>query len=133
MAGRRVVVTVEAQVRPSESQGKVELALRNVLGPVQPSIIKREGSVSMRAEGEEALAKLYQQVRSRQVMAAARRLLMQNSSGNRTWVYLNKQAAYVGVIAFCEEPGESPLGPILLTLEATDLPSLLDWLVPEGE
>ena len=48
-----------------------------------------------------------------------------------TWFYLNKQAAYVDVIAICEHANESPLGPIKIILHSTEIQKVIDWLVPE--
>jgi predicted RNA binding protein with dsRBD fold (UPF0201 family) len=49
--------------------------------------------------------------------------------GNSTWFYLNKQAAFVGIVSICEEESESPLGPIKVTLRSSDLESVINWLI----
>ena len=48
-----------------------------------------------------------------------------------TWFYLNKQAAFVDVIAICEEAEESPMGPIKIIMHSEDISKVIDWLVPE--
>jgi len=85
------------------------------------------------ASGARALLAVREQARRRRVMAALRRLLLENRSGTTTYVYVNRQAAYVGLISFVEEEGESPLGPIILRIESSDVDSTIDWLVPEEE
>jgi hypothetical protein len=41
---------------------------------------------------------------------------------------LNKQAAWVGKVNFTG--GESPLGPIEVTINARDIERMIDWLAP---
>ena len=53
---------------------------------------------------------------------------IQNLSGNSTWFYLNRQAAYVDVIALCNEEDESPLGPIEIILDSQQIEQVIDWL-----
>ncbi len=131
-----VKVRVEAWLNPSEDASKVMRAVMNVLGG------RRTGEVTERVEdrlitveaaGAQSLLALREQARYRRVMAVLRRLLLENRVGNRTHVYINKQAAYVGLISFVESEEESPLGPIVLRLESDDLDSLIEWLVPEEE
>jgi hypothetical protein len=48
-----------------------------------------------------------------------------------TWFYLNKQAAFVDVIAICNEADESPLGPIKIVLHSTNIEDVIEWLVSD--
>ena len=43
-------------------------------------------------------------------------------------VFLNKQVAFAGHISFSAPEGESPLGPIRLSIEAQDPVDVIDWL-----
>lgn len=129
-----VRVRVEAILNPSEDPRKVSQALINVVGQ-QFSDRVRVGDykVTLEAEGLDALSVMYRQVRSRRTMAVLRRLLRRNKSGSKSWVYLNRQAAYSGVIVFAESEEETPLGPILLEIESNDIDRLIEWLVPKEE
>ena len=48
-----------------------------------------------------------------------------------TWFYLNKQAAFVNVIALCSEAEESPLGPIKILIHSKNIDEVMEWLVPD--
>lgn len=111
-------------------------AMMNVLGGRRAGdVVERveDHLIVVEASGVQPLFALRDQARYRRVMAVLRRLLMENRAGNRTHVYINRQAAYVGRISFIEDEDESPLGPIVLRLESEDLDSLINWLVPEKE
>jgi predicted RNA binding protein with dsRBD fold (UPF0201 family) len=60
-----------------------------------------------------------------------RRQMRFNTKGDTTWFYLNKQAAFVDVIAICEEAEESAMGPIKVIIHSKDLDKISDWLAPE--
>ncbi len=129
-----VRVRVEAWLNPSEDASKVLRAMRNVLGGGVEAVERAEGNLLvLEAEDARSLAVVREQARRRRVMAVLRRLLLENRTGDRTHVYLNRQAAYVGRISFVESDEESTLGPIVLRLESEDLDSLIEWLVPEEE
>jgi predicted RNA binding protein with dsRBD fold (UPF0201 family) len=38
--------------------------------------------------------------------------------------------AFAGHVSFCEETGESPLGPLKVAIECSDPQQLIDWLAP---
>jgi len=54
-----------------------------------------------------------------------------NTKEDTTWFYLNKQAAYVDVVAICDEAEESPMGPIKVILHSKNLEKVVGWLAPE--
>jgi len=133
---QEIRVRAEAWLNPSEDASKVMRAMMNVLGGRRAGdVVERveDHLIVVEASGVQPLFALRDQARYRRVMAALRRLLMENRAGNRTHVYINRQAAYVGRISFIEDEDESPLGPIVLRLESEDLDSLINWLVPEKE
>ena len=120
------VVRAEAAIHPSEDPRKVQKAIHNML----PDIDVATGPKAAKAVFDHmfCLEYLRQSLASRQSQAVLRRNLTQNTSDTTTWFYLNKQAALAGVAAICEEAGESPLGPIRITLESADIPRIMDWL-----
>jgi predicted RNA binding protein with dsRBD fold (UPF0201 family) len=125
-----IEVKVEAPVNPSEDPKKVIAAIENVIERCSAEF--RFGSRAVgRARGAEALALIYEQVRSRSAMGVLRRMLLDNRAGDSTWFYLNKQAAAAGIAAVIEDEQESPLGPIRVTINCEELDPLVEWLVPE--
>jgi hypothetical protein len=75
-----------------------------------------------------SLMKIYEQARSRAILGVLGRMLEDNMIADTTWFYLNKQAAYVGVVSVCEEEAESPLGPIKIIITSEKLPAIMNWL-----
>ena len=62
------------------------------------------------------------------IRAAARAQLFKGSDERKIIVFLNKQVAYAGHISFSAPEGESPKGPIRLTIESEDPKPVIDWL-----
>ena len=116
-----------AAVNPSEDPEKVQQAISNVL---QDMNFKYEsGSIKGISNDLQSLSKIYETIKSRK-SKTYRRQMRYNLQGDTTWFYLNKQAAFVNVIALCEEAEESPLGPIKILLHSKDIDKVMEWLVP---
>ena len=128
-AGR---VTIEAGVSPSEDARKVALAVDNIVGNSGLVEITVRGA-RFRSDDLGSLGHLRDQLRDRRIRAAARRLLLRERDGKSAVLMLNRQAAFVGVIALCGSPEESPLGPVYLTLESKDMEAAIDWLTAYEE
>ena len=118
-----------AAVNPSEDPEKVQQAISNVL---QDMNYKYEnGSIKGLANDLQPLSKIYDTIKSRKSTKTYRRQMRYNLQGDTTWFYLNKQAAFVDVIALCEEAEESPLGPIKILLHSKNIEKIMEWLVPD--
>lgn len=124
----RLEVRAECRVYPSEDPVRVITAVKNVITNSEPLAI--DNKVVATAKDATALRKIYEQARSRQVTGVLERMLLYNMVAGSTWFYLNKQAAYGGIVSLCEEEVESPLGPIKVTIRSSELESVIDWLVP---
>ena len=72
-------------------------------------------------------------VRSRYSTAVLRRLLEYNRSGDTTWFLLNKQAAYCNIISLVEDPEESTLGPIRITIKTKKMDEVISWIVDKDK
>ncbi len=70
------------------------------------------GFVVAEYAGDQALEKVYEQARSRMTIGVLRRLLRQRRGRISTSFLLNKQVAAGGVVVFCENEAESPLGAV---------------------
>jgi len=130
----KVDVQICAIVHASEDLLKVSTAIKNISGNIEPS--KRQESnnlVVWKFNSVKVLYNFYRKIRERQIVTAARRLLLRNREKDSTRVLLNRQAAFVGNIILCDEEGESPLGPIILKIESPLLMQVIDWLVGKQE
>ena len=123
-----VKVTLEAAISPSENPTKVIGALRNVAGGPVGRESSSARSATLVLEDSRGLSHIRDQLRDRHVRSAARRQLLVNRKGAATTMLLNRQAAAAGVVALCGSPEESPLGPILLSVESDTLEAVVDWL-----
>ena len=121
-------VRFEAELMPSEDPEKVSKAIENVSG-LKPEI--SEGVVILRSDAN-SLSNFYRKIRDKNVVGSVRRLLIEHRRGRETWIYLNRQAAYVGKLVVCEDPNESPLGPITLVIESDYIDEVIEWLAPES-
>lgn len=115
----------------SEDVNKIQTAISNVL-------IDMDGRVSgnsfiANSNNYESLTKIYETIRGKNSQNTYRRHLRANIDKNSTWFYLNKQAAFVDVIAICNEADESPLGPIKIVLHSKNIEDVIEWLVSDTE
>ena len=81
-------------------------------------------------EGTEPLTTVLQSIQHRNIKKTFLRILKLNISDNTTWFYLNKQAAFVNVVALCDEANESALGPIKIILESNDIEKTIQTIIP---
>jgi len=118
------------EVMKTEDPQKVRRAVLNIL----PGIEIKEDASGRFLTGESSdprcLTALYEQIRARRIAGVVRRLYEEHLVGERSWLYFNKQAAYAGSVVVCEDPSESPLGPIKVFFECSDKDLFLDWLAP---
>jgi uncharacterized protein len=111
-------VHVETPVHATENPEKVVRALRNLFPDLR--IGSREGRIVGETEDLDRLREL---IRNQRIRDTARRQLLGARRGNRTTVSLSKQAAFVGVVNFA---ASSPLGDIVVEIEADDLDAAID-------
>ena len=126
-----VELKVETILNPSEDPEKVKRCLLNVANGCVPVVT--DGRVEATYKGTMSLHDIRVGVRSKSSVGVLRKLLDWNRSGNVTWFYLNKQAAYGGVISLAEHYDESPLGPIRITLTSNSLDRIIEWLLSNRE
>ena len=126
-----VELKVETILNPSEDPEKVKRSLLNVANGCVPVVT--DGRVEATCKGIMSLHHIRVGVRSKSSVGVLRKLLDWNRSGNVTWFYLNKQAAYGGVISLAEHYDESPLGPIRITLTSNSLDRIIEWLLSYRE
>jgi len=113
-------------VNLSEDPDKVIQAISNIF---PHSDIKNENfSIKARSNELRSLEKIYESIVSTQSQKSYTRNLENNLNENDTWFFLNKQAAFVDQVAICDEAEESPLGPIKVTLNSSNIDGIIDWI-----
>ena len=128
-----VYIRIEAEVRPTEDVDKVLKAVSTVakvdnarveeLGKGYRMIIVESTDISV-------LKPLYDVLRRQRVLDTAREYVYRHRQGETVTLMLNKQAAYQGHISFVENPSESPMGPIVVTILSPQIDKIIDWLAP---
>jgi predicted RNA binding protein with dsRBD fold (UPF0201 family) len=126
-----VELKAETVLNASEDPEKVKKCLLNVANGCIPTVT--DGHVEATCKGIMSLHHIRVGVRSKSSVGVLRKLLDWNRTGNVTWFYLNKQAAYGGVISLVEHYEESPLGPIKITVTSNDLDKIIEWLLSNRE
>ncbi len=118
---------VEVEVKPTEDKEKVKAAVKKIFPTLEFS---QNGDLlvgeSIRAE---SLDQLHQLLREQAIRDSARSMMLRVKRGNLVQFMLNKQVAFVGKVNFTR--GESPLDPIVVTLEAPDIERLIDYIAPQ--
>ena len=124
-------ISAYCMINTSEDVNKIQTAISNVLIDMNGRI--SGNSFIANSNNYESLTKIYETIRGKNSQNTYRRHLRANNDKNSTWFYLNKQAAFVDVIAICNEADESPLGPIKIVLHSKNIEDVIEWLVSETE
>ena len=127
-----VRISVDVEVNPTEDLNKIRVAIQKMLGDLQLNLMEERDGKSLvgEAEGLEMLSSFRVLLKKEQIRKAARRVLFSGLRENMITLYLNKQVAYAGHISFSQSSGESPLGPIRVTIQCAKPDQLIDWLAP---
>ena len=124
--------TAVTPLKLSEDPEKVAKAIKNAVG-AEVTINEDRGRLMTKGDDAEGLNVLYNKIRDKQIVNAARIRLLENTSENSTWLYLNKQASFADTINICDDEAESPLGPIKITIYSKNIESIIDWLAPRKD
>ena len=120
-------IEILSSINPSEDPKKIETAILNIFPNAK---IKTDNfSIISNSKDLHLLEKIYDVIHSNQLQKIYQRQLEKNLEKDSTWFYLNKQAAFVGTVALCEEAEESPLGPIKVILTSSNIDGIIDWLI----
>lgn len=120
-------IEILSSINSSEDPKKIETAILNIFPDAK---IKADNfSIMSISKDLHLLEKIYDVIHSNQSQKIYQRQLEKNLENDSTWFYLNKQAAFVGTIALCEEAAESPLGPIKVVLTSSNIDRIIDWLI----
>lgn len=125
------LLQVDAQVHPTEVEKRITAAITNIFPNLQLEIHK--DWISSRTEDWNDLIHFSDLLEKQRVLDAARNAVLKRLSGHTARFLLNKQAAFVGKINFCETEEESPMGPLFVVLSSERLDDLLDQVIPRWE
>ena len=128
-----VSVIIEVIVNPTEDEEKVKKAVQNIFQySVLESVPRHRGNLLiMKTEGKEGLTNLRALVKQKRILNAAQKIMFKGLKDNNITFYLNRQAAYVKHISFCNPEGESPLGPIKVEISCDNPKELIRWITSE--
>ena len=89
----------------------------------------QENQISGNSNIIEILSKVLKSIKNRQITNVLSRIMKSNMTNDSTWFYLNKQAAFVDVVALCNEADESALGPIKIILNSNNIEETIENLI----
>jgi len=112
-----VKLYISARVNPSEDPEKVKKAIINLTDPKDEIKVEMMQDIIKVEAGEHTLKKLLQAIKDKDMTYLMLRLLNENKKGDRFFLMLNKQAAFVSRVVMCDDPQESPLGPITIEFD----------------
>lgn len=118
-------IEISAPVYPTESEEKVERALKNLFPSVEFSL--SGSSLKGTSADIESLAHFRLLLQMQRIRDTANTILRQSLSRDELTFYLNKQAAYMGKVNFSRE---CPLDPITVSISGRDLETLINDLSP---
>ncbi len=128
---RKSSIIVQTTLNPCEDYEKVASAIRNIVdSEIEEREIDHDKKILMtRGGGEGDIKKIFNQFRQRRILAVVRRYLMKymDKKKNEIRLFLHKQAAFNGVFSLCE-PGESPLGEIIVKVRLEKPEKVIKWL-----
>lgn len=124
-------IHVSCNVNSSEDPSKVKIAILNVFPELKISL--NDQQLIGESNNISSLSNISASIHTKNTKNIYKRILKKNSNENSTWFYLNKQAAFVDVIAICNEADESPLGPIKIVLHSKNIEDVIEWLVSDTE
>lgn len=123
---------MEVEVRPSESQEKVLVAVNNVFTYEEFQVKEQAGMrvMTLYSSTLRSLEKVWRLLREERILDASRKHLLRDMGDETLRFRLNKQVAYRGIVVFVDHPSESPLGPISFTVYHRPPREVVDWLAP---
>ena len=120
----KITIQVFCEINPSEDLEKIKTSIFNLFPDLKIKI--QENHLSGSSNDIELLSKVIKSIKNRQTVSVLSRIMKTNMEENSTWFYLNKQAAFVDVIALCNDADESALGPIKIVLNSNNIEEIIE-------
>lgn len=126
-------LSVKAAVNPTEDPNKVKAAVLNLVD-MELTMVEENGQsyVVGVSHSLSSLSPLRKLIGKAGIARLAREVLRSSAVGGDTIeIKLHKQAAFAGAVSFVsQDGGESPMGPIIITITAVDPGKVIDWIAP---
>ncbi|KXA94972.1 hypothetical protein AKJ65_02910 [candidate division MSBL1 archaeon SCGC-AAA259E19] len=119
-------IEVKAEIHPSEDPEKVVEAVKNIFPDMDLKITDNE--VKGRTRNIKSLENFKNKLGLQAIRDSTRSLMKRRKENNKIHLLLNKQPATVDKISFSD--GETPLGPIEVTIKSEKISELIDYLAP---
>ena len=121
---------------PTEDTNRVQDTLENLFGSIPFKIYEKEALLELISTEltKDKLDHIRQVIHDKRIIDAVRVRLRRNRDELSTFIFLDKQAAYVGKLRLLDnENEEPPLGPIELRLDFSmdsEFEEFLEWFAP---
>ncbi|MDC0194461.1 hypothetical protein OAK01_05785 [Candidatus Nitrosopelagicus sp.] len=123
---QKIMVQIFCEINPSEDLEKIKTSIFNLFPDLKIKI--QENQLSGSSNDIELLSKVVKSIKNRKTINVLSRIMRSNMTDDSTWFYLNKQAAFVDVVALCNEADESALGPIKIVLNSNNIEEIIEKL-----
>ena len=123
----KIGIQVFCEVNSSEDPEKIKTSIFNLFPDLKIKV--QENQISGNSNNIEILSKVLKSIKNRQITNVLSRIMKSNMTNDSTWFYLNKQAAFVDVVALCNEADESALGPIKIILNSNNIEETIENLI----
>ena len=120
----KININIFCEVNPSEDLEKIKTSILNLFPELKIKV--QDNQLSGSSNDIELLSKVIKSIKNRQTVSVLSRIMKTNMAENSTWFYLNKQAAFVDVIALCNDADESALGPIKIVLNSNNIEEIIE-------
>ena len=121
---QKTTIQIFCKINPSEDPEKVKLAIINIFPDLTLEITDTD--ITGKTNNIQILSQISKTIRENNIKKTYQRILKNNSNGDSSWFYLNKQAAFVNTVALCGESNESSLGPIKVILRSNDIEQVIN-------
>ncbi len=125
-------IEARVEIKPTEDENKVRIALDNVLDYETLNTIEEEDLkfYIAKAYSLNALNKLAKLIKKQRIELTVRSILEKSIEDENLVFRLNKQAAYMNKVSFVTVEGEAPLGFIEIRIKSKDLDKIIDYIAP---
>ncbi|MEM0097020.1 MAG: RNA-binding domain-containing protein [Conexivisphaerales archaeon] len=106
---------LSATIHPSEDPQKVKQSILNIVDPGDAPEVSLKGDMVTVKVSELTLSRIVKSAKDKNMIPMFLKLVNADT-GSVHKLMFNRQAAHAGRIIMCDDPQESPLGPIYLVL-----------------
>lgn len=128
---------VEMVYYPTEDYDALVRVFENLF-PITEESIETEDfgpfkKLSAKMTGLSGINQMYEKFRAQSIVETARGQFYSKIKGDSVSFMLHKQGLYMSKFHFCHDEGESPMGPVWVTIKSDNIERLIDYLTPHTE